>query len=115
NDVLRGLLDGAVANFLMRKENALLLKQLDNRNSELVYLNKKLLSRVNEGDQALMNIRRRWDVAFNSISDPVIVVDHQYIVEGANNAATKLSGKKHQRTLDGHVCHQALFGHEKPC
>jgi signal transduction histidine kinase len=110
-DVLLNVLEDAVQKSRMRREHAILLERVRNRNEELDYLNRLLADRVN---RAMVGFRRRWDVALNAISDPLIIVREDLVVEGGNAAAGGLAGRPAEE-LEGLRCHQALFARQQPC
>ncbi|MBC7792707.1 MAG: response regulator [Clostridia bacterium] len=97
-----------------RRENVLLASRLSNRNEELSYLNELLKSRVAESDVALQGFRRRWDAALNAISDPLIMVDNDLRLEGANDAASGMA-RATIADMEGRKCHELLFKRSSPC
>lgn len=113
-DVLVSVLRQALDQSRIRREHAILLERVRNRNEELVYLNQRLQSQVEASDQAIMSFRRRWDVALNAISDGIIVVGAELRIEGANDAAAALAGQPLEE-LEGQRCHEALFRNSQPC
>ena len=113
-NVLLSVLDQALVGSRMRREHAVLLERLRNRNDELQYLNRLLEHRVAESDRAITRFRRRWDAALNAISAPLVIVSEALHVEGANVAAGLLSGKSAEE-LEGRPCHEVLFGRSSCC
>ncbi len=113
-DVLQATIEEALKQHQLRHDNAVLLRRLEHRNQELGYLNQKLQDRVEAGHRDILAFRRRWDVAFNAISDPMIVITPDFVIEGANHAAGALAGVAPD-TLEGEKCHQALFQKDAPC
>lgn len=113
-DTLVTILGQAVLQSRLRRENAVLLTRVSNRNAELSYLNELLQTRIEKSDQTLLGFRRRWDVALNAISDPIIMVDESLRLEGCNDAAAKLAGAT-VVDLEGHKCHEMLFKRSTQC
>ncbi len=113
-EMLVNILGQAVQQSRLRRENAVLVTRLSNRNSELSYLNQLLQTKVQETDETLMGFRRRWDVALNAISDPLIMVDESLRLEGVNRAAADLAGGQ-PAELEGRKCHESLFKRSSQC
>ncbi|MBI3178972.1 MAG: response regulator, partial [Deltaproteobacteria bacterium] len=113
-EALRLTLEEALKQHQLRHDNAVLMRRLAHRNEELGYLNERLQDKVKAGDRDIIAFRRRWDVAFNAISDPMTVVTPELSVEGANRAAGALAGLSAD-TLEGEKCHVALFKQDAPC
>ena len=114
-EMLVNILGQAVQQSRLRRENAVLVSRLSNRNSELSYLNQLLQTRVQESDESLISFRRRWDVALNAISDPIIVVDADLRMEGSNRAAADMAGVDAAAELEGRKCHESLFKRSSQC
>jgi len=113
-DVLMRALTEARHENRIRREHAILTERVRNRNEELSYVNQLLQSRVEEGDRAINSFRRRWDVALNAISDPILILGPDYRLEGANLAAAAIAQQSLEE-LEGQKCHALLFGFGKPC
>ena len=113
-EVLLGILEQALRQSRLRREHALLVEKLHNRNSELSYVNQLLTAQVQQSDQAMLGFRRRWDVALNAISDPILIVNDELHIEGSNAAAATLS-QRAPEVLEGQSCFTMLFGRQKAC
>lgn len=113
-EVLLAIVSEARQMSSFRRERALLLERLRQRNQELSYLNDLLGQRVAESSLAILRFRRRWDVALNAISDPILLVGADYRIEGANEAAAALAGRSAE-DLEGRRCHETLFRSARPC
>jgi two-component system NtrC family sensor kinase len=116
---LLGVVNEALRAAQLRREHRVLGERLRHRNEELSYVNDLLQQRVAEDHQAGADLRsnglrRRWDVAFGAISDPVTIVREGFILEGVNMAAAALAGRASD-DLEGRRCHEALFGRREPC
>jgi two-component system, NtrC family, sensor kinase len=98
----------------MRRERQVLLERIENRNQELVYLNELLRKDADESARAAVGYRRRWDAALHAISDPILIVSNELRVEVANDAAARVAGKP-STELEGHTCHEVLFGSAAVC
>jgi len=113
-DVLVPIVDESLKRSRLRRENAVLVERLKNRNEELDYLNKSLVYRATANDEALQVFRRRWDAALNAISDPVVIITDALRIEGVNLATERLAGAPFS-ALEGRACHEALFGAPERC
>lgn len=113
-EVLLNILDEARRQNRLRREHEVLQERLQNRNEELAYLNGLLQQSVEESTRHLSRIRRRWDVALGAFSDPLIIVNADYRVEGTNPAAEALAATAADQ-LEGQRCHEVLFGRREPC
>lgn len=108
------VLGQAVAENRMRREHAVLQERVRHRNEELTYLTQQLSEGLRDREASLLHIRRLWDAALQAISDPLIIIDADYRLEGANVAAAKLSGASFE-VAEGQLCHRALFGRTSVC
>ncbi|MBN1961539.1 MAG: response regulator [Deltaproteobacteria bacterium] len=113
-EVLVSVLRQAINHCRIRKEHAILLERVRNRNEELVYLNQRLQNQVEASDKAIMSFRRRWDVALNAILDAIIIISADMHIEGANDAAATIANQTAEE-LEGQLCHEALFQNIEPC
>jgi two-component system, NtrC family, sensor kinase len=113
-EALVRLLEEAMQHARLRRENAILVERVRNRNEELSYLNRLLQSQVEESDRVIVNFRRRWDVALNAISDPIVILGPDYRIQGANLAAAAQAGVVAEE-LEGRKCHSAMFQSPEPC
>jgi two-component system, NtrC family, sensor kinase len=112
--VLLKVVAEAMGRSRMRRQNVVLVERLKNRNAELTYVNELLTHQKGASDRDLMLFRRRWDAALNAISDPVIIVNGDLQLEGANTAAAKLAGAE-SAAMEGVVCHELLFSRRSQC
>jgi len=113
-DSLREVVAQAMAHNRTRREVAILNEQMRHRNEELLYLNERLSNSVAKGNEVLHTVRRRWDVALDAISDAILIVDENLVIEGVNKVAAKLAGKVSDE-MEGRACHKALFERHAPC
>ncbi len=113
--VLVAIIEQAMEHVRVRREHAVLVERVKNKNDELMYLNELLQTRVEASDRALVGIRRRWDVALNAISDAIAVVGEGFRLEGVNLAAAQLAGLDDAAQLEGRRCHEALWRSSQPC
>lgn len=113
-EVLLATLKQARAQNRVRREHSLLLERVRNRNEELSYLNRLLRDSVEESARAIVRFRRRWDVALSAIPDAILIVDDDYRVEGANEAAAALAGESFD-DIESRKCYEVLFNKSKPC
>ena len=56
----------------------------------------------------------QWEMTFDAIQDPLILVNGQYIILRANHAAMRLS-RTQIKNLIGKNCYKLFAGSEKPC
>lgn len=100
-EMLVAILEQAMQQARLRRENAVLMDRIRSRNEELSYLNRLLQERIDEKETTLIRFRRRWDVALNAISDPIVILSRDYRVEGANDAALAISSVSEHEALEG--------------
>ena len=50
---------------------------------------------------------------FQDTEDGILLVGRDFVVQRANSAVANIH--KVQGQLEGHLCHQGIFGHDKPC
>jgi two-component system, NtrC family, sensor kinase len=113
-EALISVIDQAMGASRMRRERDVLLERVKNRNEELVYVNELLRADAAQSEKVAFGIRRRWDVALNAISDPLLIVSSDLRVEVANDAAANIAGSRPDE-MEGRKCHEVLFGSETPC
>ncbi len=63
---------------------------------------------------ALEELKQEWDSTFDSITEPVSLVDAQYNIVRANLAYSKKAGLALNQLI-GKKCHQVLFQKNSPC
>ncbi|MEO1481614.1 MAG: ATP-binding protein [Myxococcota bacterium] len=102
-EMLVNILEQAMQQAGLRRENAILMDRVRSRNEELSYLNQLLRERIDEKETSLIRFRRRWDVALNAISGPIVILNRDLRVEGANDAALAVS------TLDDHQALESQY------
>lgn len=100
-EMLVSILEQAMQQARLRRENTILVERIRSRNEELSYLNRLLQERIDEKETTLIRFRRRWDVALNAISEPIVILNNELRVEGANDAALKISGFEEHEMLEG--------------
>ncbi len=73
-----------------------------------------LEERVLERTRLLMRAKRTWEATFDAISDPLALVDPQLRIIRTNRAHAEAAGTD-VRTSPGQLCHEVLFGRNRPC
>lgn len=109
------LLDDAVAQNQLKRANTHLARQLKDANERLRQANEQLQNSVEVATERMTMFEQRWETAFNAISEPVIIVDHEFRWTAGNDAALALAGCDPPVLNEGRFCHQALFASLEPC
>ena len=76
--------------------------------------NRSLEAKVQTRTVDLQRASLAWRRTFDTISDPLTLVDTSMRIGRANMAAANAAGTE-IRDLIGRTCHQALFGRDAPC
>jgi len=63
--------------------------------------------------QQILRAKQEWELTFDAIPDPVIVLDNQCVIRRANLAAAALFGLSPPQ-LVGKSCHEVLHGNAEP-
>lgn len=114
DSVLITTIRSALEEYDVRSENERLLLLTQEQNQRLADLNRVLEARVLERTRQLELAKRDWEVTFDSIADPVVIVDREYLVRRSNRSFATYSGVD-VRGVPGRSCHQTLFGETAPC
>lgn len=78
--------------------------------------NVELEARVQERTQALSVAKREWEETFDTLANPIVVLDHGSLVaRRANLAAVRVSDFPLQQLGRGAKCHEVLFGDAQRC
>lgn len=91
-------------------ENERLLRLTQAQNAELRELNAELEARVQQRTVLLSRAKREWELSFDAIDTPMLVVDDGNHVRRANKAAAALAGKPILEVGRHPTCHEFLFG-----
>ena len=84
---------------------------------ELVSLYKSLLSKIRELENLVQVVSKgkyTWEATFDAITEPVMIVNKDYIVERANLATAKV-GEQEITKVAGKKCFAVFAGRETPC
>lgn len=84
---------------------------------ELVSLHKGLLSRIRELESLVQVVSKgkyTWEATFDAITEPVMIVNKDYVVERSNLATAKI-GEEEITKVVGKKCYQIFAGQESPC
>lgn len=80
------------------------------RTAEAVALALDRIQKLKESE----SLKEQWEATFNSMSDPVVLIDHNYNIIQANKAADeRLREREHM--IPARKCYQALYNREEPC
>ena len=74
-------------------------------------------SRVKELEELVEKISRgkiQWEVTFDVISDPVVIIDDSFQIRRANKAMAKAC-QQNVKDIIGKRCHEVFAGYESPC
>jgi two-component system NtrC family sensor kinase len=94
-------------------ENEQLYRLSRQQNEELRELNSALEARVRDRTRDLLQANRAWELTFDTIDDPLVVVQtDDWMVRRANTSASRVARKP---VGEGLTCHQFLFDRAAPC
>ena len=97
-------------------ENARLLVLTREKNEALQGLNSELEGRVQQRTLALSRAKRDWEVTFDTIDSPLVVLGREdMIVRRANLAAARVSARPVTDIVGGMRCHDFLFRRGERC
>src|SRR5262249_4994837 len=105
----RGLLAtvrSAVVQWELEHENARLTALTKVQNKQLLDSNRALEAKVAERTKLLSRAKREWEVAFDAMSEPLMIIDGAYRIVRGNVALAAHLGKTDIRDVPGHVCHE---------
>jgi signal transduction histidine kinase/FixJ family two-component response regulator len=104
----RGLLAtvrSAVVQWELENENARLSELIKRQNRQLLDANRELEAKVGERTMLLARAKREWEVAFDALTEPLMLIDKDYrIIRG--NLALASHFSKNIKELPGRVCHE---------
>lgn len=101
--------------FSVVTENRKLYELSRRQNEELRKLNTDLEDRVLQRTRLLSVAKREWEMSFDSIHDPLAIVQEDFVVRRANLAYARAGGKPVYDVSKKPKCHQFLFGRDAPC
>src|SRR5262249_26084114 len=104
----RGLLAtvrSAVVQWELEHENARLTALTKVQNKQLLDSNRALEAKVAERTKLLSRAKREWEVAFDAMSEPLMIIDSKYRILRANIALSQHLGRS-VKQLPGAVCHE---------
>jgi two-component system NtrC family sensor kinase len=97
-------------------DNQRLHELTQQQNTELRQLNADLEQRVQQRTQMLSRAKREWELSFDTIDNPLVVVNtDDLLIRRANRATAKVSHREMQALSTGVKCHEYLFGRSTPC
>jgi two-component system, NtrC family, sensor kinase len=97
----------------LEAENVRLSALSQEQNQKLVEANRELEAKVAARTQLLSRAKREWEVAFDAIAEPLMIIDADYRVVRANLALAQHLGKN-IKELPGQRCHEARVASPNP-
>ena len=86
------------------------------KNVELLELNAELELRVQERTQMLSRAKREWELSFDTIDNPLVLVNTEDLtVRRGNKAAARVSNRDVKSFSHHQACHDFLFGRPTSC
>jgi two-component system NtrC family sensor kinase len=86
----------------------------DRQNEALLSLTQELENKVASRTADLERASRAWRRTFDSIADPLMLVDTKLRIKRAN-LAVATAAREDIRRIIGRRCHEVLFGRPEPC
>ena len=77
--------------------------------------NVELEHRVQHRTEALSVAKREWELTFDAIDSPIVLVTHDLVMRRGNRAAARVGGFPVTSLSSGAKCHQLLFGRAARC
>ena len=71
------------------------------------------LNEVTRQQEQIRRAKEEWELTFNTVPDPVVLLDDQYHIRYANRATARLVGMDPTQLVDKR-CHEALHGLSEP-
>ncbi|MFT3837699.1 MAG: ATP-binding protein [Myxococcaceae bacterium] len=97
-------------------ENDRLYKLSQLQNQELRTLNADLEDRVAKRTQLLSKAKREWELTFDTIHEPLAVVQtNDFVIRRANRSYAVTANKPVEELSSGHKCHKFLFDCDTAC
>ncbi|MFZ5440958.1 MAG: ATP-binding protein [Myxococcota bacterium] len=97
-------------------DNERLHELTQQQNAELRLLNADLEQRVHNRTLMLSRAKREWELSFDTIDNPLSVVNtDDLIIRRANRATAKVSARQVTELKGGVKCHEYLFGRDTQC
>jgi two-component system, NtrC family, sensor kinase len=95
----------AVVQWELENENAQLHALTQVQNRQLLDSNRELEAKVSERTVLLSRAKREWELAFDTIDEPLMIIDRDYRIVRANLAMAAHYGRG-IKELPGRVCHE---------
>ena len=74
---------------------------------------KAYLDEVARRQEQIRRAKEEWELTFNTVPDPVLLLDNQYRIHYANRATARLAGVEPEELTDK-ICYEALHGLSHP-
>lgn len=108
DDWLLDVLKGVLREKALRKQNLDLLVKLQDANA-------RLEEKIHRRTLQLERAKREWEMTFDSIDEPLFIVESvNMTIQRANRATARLL-KRDIRDLAGHTCHKLFMGSDNVC
>jgi two-component system NtrC family sensor kinase len=104
----------AIEEHSLREENERLMRVVREQNKALGELNKELEDRVEGRTRLLEHAKRDWEITFDSIVDPVSIIDLDFKVRRSNRAYASHADLD-VREVPGRKCYAALTRERSNC
>jgi signal transduction histidine kinase/FixJ family two-component response regulator len=101
----------AVVQWELENENARLGELTRSQNRQLLDANKELEAKIAERTMLLARAKREWEVAFDAITEPLMLIDKDYRIMRGNLALAAHFGRN-IKELPGRICHEVRAGSE---
>lgn len=102
----------AMEQWQLETENARMGALIREQNRQLAESNRDLEEKVEERTKVIARAKKEWEVAFDALSDPLMIIDRGFrIVRG--NLALALHFGRDVKTLTGQVCHELRAASEQ--
>ncbi len=99
--------------FFMRVQDRQFLREESDfltRVAEAVSLALDRIQKLQESE----SLKEQWETTFNSVSDPVVIIDSNYDIIQSNKALTERLHQRSQKEVS-QKCHKVLFNRDEPC
>jgi signal transduction histidine kinase len=102
----------AMEQWELETENARMGGLIREQNRQLAESNRDLEEKVQERTKVITRAKKEWEVAFDALSDPLMIIDRNFTILRANLALSTHFGRD-IRTLTGQVCHELRAASEQ--
>ena len=114
NSMLVELVRQAVHQWHLESENRRLFQTTVRQRESLLELTEDLEAKVAQRTALLEKASQTWKRTFDSIADPLTLIDRSFRIRRANLAAARVA-EEDIRSLIGRTCYEALFRRSEAC